>query len=463
MMNLGAHDMASTNVTDVPIGRAETMSWPWRTKSRGRAGASAADAAEKKNLLLLIQMRWLAVAGQVGTIALVSLGFGIDLPLPQMGAVILCLVALNAVSLMRARRQSRVTNLQLFIELLFDVTALTVQLYLSGGGTNPFISLYLLQVILGAILLEAWSSWVIVAITSASYLWLIKAHRTIMFPHDSRGFFNLHLHGMFACFLLAAILLVFFISRISRNLRDRDANLAKLRQQTAEEDHIVRMGLLASGAAHELGTPLATLSVLVNDWQRMPSLANDSELVQDIGEMQAQLARCKAIVSHVLLSAGEARGEGTVRTTVNSFLDEVVREWRTTRSPAALDYRNNFGVDAPIVSDTALKHVVFNVFDNALEASPGWVGISVRRADGALVVAVEDRGPGFSAEMLSEFGRPYASAKEHAGSGIGLFLVCNVVRKLGGTVAARNRSGGGALVEVDLPLTALSPGGHDGR
>ncbi len=85
--------------------------------------------------------------------------------------------------------------------------------------------------------------------------------------------------------------------------------LAALRQRAAEEEHIVRMGLLASGAAHELGTPLATLSVILGDWLRMPAFADDAELRAEIGEMQAQLQRCKSIVSGILLSAGEARGE----------------------------------------------------------------------------------------------------------------------------------------------------------
>jgi two-component system sensor histidine kinase RegB len=450
------------SATGMPIETSTPPLKPSVRTPKDRVRTQTSDAAGKKNLLLLIQLRWLAVAGQVGTIAVVYLVFGIAIPLVPMAAVILCLVALNAISLMRARQLSRVSNIQLFAELLFDVAAFTVQLYLSGGGTNPFISLYLLQVILGAILLETWSSWTIVAITSSCYLWLINAHRALVLPQHPSSFFNLHLHGMFVCFLLAAVLLVFFISRITRNLRDRDANLARLRQQAAEEDHIVRMGLLASGAAHELGTPLATLSVLLNDWQRMPSLASDPELTQDIREMQAQVARCKTIVSDILLSAGEARGEGTVRTTVNAFLDEAVVEWRASRSPSSLDYRNGFGADAPIVSDTALKHIIFNLFDNALDASPGWVRISARREDDKVIIAVDDRGPGFSPEMLTEFGQPYASTKEHMGSGVGLFLVCNVARKLGGTVAARNR-GDGATVALTLPLAALSPGGRDGR
>lgn len=416
--------------------------------------------AERANLLLLMQLRWLAIAGQVSAISLAHFALGVALPLRPMGAVLLGLVALNLVDLVRYRRQDTITNTALFVELLLDVAALTVQLYLSGGETNPFISLFLLQVILGAVLLEAWSSWTVVAVTSGCYLGLTVSYRAITLPHDPFGsFFNLHVHGMFICFLLAAVLLVFFVNRINRNLRRREAALAGLAQQSIEEDHIVRMGLLASGAAHQLGTPLSTLSILLNDWERIPALNADPELAHDLGEMQAQVRRCKHIVSKILLSAGEARGEGTVRTTVNTFLDDAVEEWRVSRTAPALEYRNAFGEDEAIVSDAALRQIIFNVFDNALEASPDWVGIFAERQADRLVIRVDDRGPGFDRQVLAELGQPYRSTKGRAGGGLGLFLVFSVVRKLGGTIKAGNRAARGAMVELALPLAALCPRG----
>src|SRR6202044_1352255 len=158
----------------------------------------------------------------------------------------------------------------------------------------------------------------------------------------------LHILGMLVCFVLDALLLVVFMSRISRNLRNRDARLADLRERAAEEEHIVRMGLLASGAAHELGTPLSTLSVILGDWRRMPGFAADPERPQEIDEMEAQVTRCKGIVSGILLSAGEARGESPVETTVRTFLDDLVAEWRSTRPAVELTYENRFGADLSI-------------------------------------------------------------------------------------------------------------------
>ncbi|WP_035713874.1 ATP-binding protein [Azorhizobium doebereinerae] len=420
------------------------------------------DTSSNKNLFLLAQLRWLAVAGQVFTIMVVHIWFHIPLPLQEMVSVLLFLVALNLVTLWRHRRSETVTNAELFFELLLDVAALTIQLYLSGGAANPFISLYLLQIGLGAVLLETWSAWTLVLIAGGCFVWLTTTFRPLTLPDAPReGLFDLHIGGMFVCFLLAASLLVQFITRINANLRARDTHLADLRQKSAEEDHIVRIGLLASGAAHELGTPLATLSVILNDWRHMAQFSSDPDLAEEMAEMQNQLDRCKAIVSGILMSSGEARGEGTLHTTAGAFFDEVIAEWRASRSPAHLEYRNTIDEGVAIISDHALKQVIFNVFDNALEASPDWVRVSVRRQGEELVLTVRDQGGGFAEEILSEFGKPYRSTKNRPGGGLGLFLVVNVVRKLGGSVRAMNGDRG-ASVTLNLPLSALTPDGRHG-
>lgn len=418
-------------------------------------GVTADENTNRKNLWLLILLRWFAVGGQVLTIAIVHHGLGIRLPLLPMAGVIGGLIALNLISHIRHYYGRDITNVELFSELVLDIVALTIQLYLSGGATNPFISLYLLQITLGAVLLRAWSVWLLVAIAGCAFIWLMRAYQPLALP-PGLDLLTLYIQGAFVTFLLAAGLLTVFIQRIARNLRVRDEHLADLRQRAAEETHIVRMGLLASGAAHELGTPLATLSVILNDWRRLPQFARDPDLAQEIAEMLSQIDRCKAIVTGILMSSGEARGEAPTHTTVNRFVDEMVEEWRSHRSPPILAYDNRFAPDATIVADSVLKQIVFNLFDNAIEASPGWIGITVEREANHLVIVVTDRGPGFAPGILAEFGKPYRSTKQRPGGGLGLFLVVNVMRKLGGAVDAANRPQGGAQVRLSLPLERLT-------
>jgi two-component system sensor histidine kinase RegB len=414
-------------------------------------------AAGYRNMQQLIQLRWIAVVGQITTIATVTLGFGVELPLPAMLRILACLIAFNIFSQLRWHEQRTVDNRQLFMALLVDVFSLTAQLYLSGGVSNPFVFLYLLQVILAAVLLQPWSTWTIVAIAGLCVAGLALFAKPLPLPFDhDRGLSSLYIQGILISIVVTAALLVIFLTRINRNLRAGDAQLADLRQRAAEEEHIVRMGLLASGAAHELGTPLATLAVILGDWRRMPEFSKNPELLAEIGEMQAQLKRCKSIVSGILLSAGEARGESSVKTTVKVFLDQLVAEWRANRTIVSFNYENRIERDLAVVSDSTLKQMIWNVLDNALEASPGWVHLVVTRDADSLTLVVTDSGCGFAPGMLDQFGKPYQSTKERPGGGLGLFLVVNVARTLGGTVSARNRDEGGAAVRIKLPLSAIA-------
>ncbi|HZR35479.1 MAG TPA: ATP-binding protein [Nevskia sp.] len=422
------------------------------------------DAAGLQNMMQLIQLRWIAVSGQVLTIVFAQFVLGIELPLRPMLLIVGALVVLNILSYYRWARLRQVSDGELLRRLLLDVAALTALLYLSGGATNPFVFLYPLQVILGAVLLKPRSTWTIVAVTTLCFAGLTLWYEPLRLPHGGvEQLFSLHILGLLICFVLDAGLLVVFMSRINQNLRRRDAWLADLRQRAAEEDHIVRMGLLASGAAHELGTPLASLSVILNDWEDMPVFWQNPELLHEVGDMQAAVERCKAIVSGILLSAGEARGESLAITTVAGFVDALVAEWRTRRNPPRLDYDKDFAEDLPIVSDSALKQIIGNVLDNAYEASPDWVGLSVSHDGETLVLRVRDRGPGFAPEMLAQFGKPYQSSKGRPGGGLGLFLLVNVVRKLGGRVTAENDPQGGAVVTLYLPLVSLAIEEEDER
>lgn len=425
----------------------------------GDAGNAPERLAGRKNLLQLIQMRWLAVAGQLATILAVQLVLNVPLPMVEMLTLLGVLALFNVASWLRSRLTLPVGNGELFLGLLADVAVLTGQLYYSGGVTNPFIYLYLLQVAVGTVLLRPHYIWAIVVATSLCFVGLTQWHRPLTLPDMlSPALSAQYIGGLLICFLLNASLLVIFIGRIGRNLRQRDATLADLRQRAAEEEHIVRMGLLASGAAHELGTPLATLSVILGDWARMAPFAAEPELREEIAEMQMQLKRCKTIVSGILLSAGEARGEAPVETTLHRFLDELVQEWRTTRPVTVLHYTRDAVPNVPIISDSALRQMVGNVLDNALEAAPkSALRLIAECNDDTLVLRVLDRGPGFAPPMLEFFGKPYQSSKGKPGGGLGLFLSVNVARTLGGRIEARNRDGGGAEVVISLPLASLTP------
>ena len=434
------------------------MDQPLLALTRRAAAAPGAppDAVAAENMRQLVQLRWLAVAGQLATVLAVQFGFGVPLPLAALLAVIAGLAAVNLLFAALLRRR-RVTDGVMLVALLLDVGSLAAQLYLTGGADNPFISLFLVQVVLGAILLEARSAWVLVAVTCAAFALLTFAYVPLSFPpallpHAA----DLYTAGGALSFALVSALLVLFSTRISRNLRAREAYLADLRTRAAEEDHLVRMGLFASGAAHELGTPLATLSVILGDWRRMPQLASDPELAHELADMQAEVGRCKAIVTDILNAAGQPRGEALGRTPAGPFLDEVAAAWAEhPHAPAALDYARDALDGAALVADPALRQAIWNLLDNAAEASPSGLALRASCARGDLVVAVTDRGPGLPAAILADPGQPTLSRKGE-GHGVGLYLAATVARRLGGRLEAANRDGGGAALRLVLPLAARS-------
>ncbi len=415
-----------------------------------------AEIAGRRNMLLLTHLRWFAVLGQFVTILAVHFWLGVHLPILPMMAVLAGLVALNVVTLIVIAGRHAVANWELLLALLVDLAALTSQLYMSGGASNPFAPIGLLQVVVGAVLLEAWSSWFLAAMHSWAFGLLALRSRPLELPLEhTSSLAPIHIFASWLNFVLVAILLVFFVTRIGRNLRMRDASLAEMRQQAAEEDHIVRMGLLASGAAHELGTPLASLAVIVGDWRKRPDFAANRSLSEDIAEMQVAVARCKEIVGGILYASGEARSEGLERVTLRKFIKSVADQW-DTQHPGLLRLDDRLSENPTIAADRTLAQIVTNVLDNAWEADASVVEVIAETRKGSLHLTVHDDGSGFPAEMLHALGTPYHSSKNRRGAGLGLFLAVNVMRKLGGSIEVRNGRNRGAFVTLSIPLDALA-------
>lgn len=249
--------------------------------------------ANRQNLLQLILLRLFAIFGQIVMIISAEKFLALQLPKQQMFDVVSLLTFFNLLSFYRYQYQKIISNKSLFFELILDVAALTAQLYFSGGISNPFISLFLLQVIIAAILLRAFYAWAIALITIACYVWLGFNSMELNFSEEI--LFDLHLHGMLISYVIAAILLLIFITRMAKNLR---------RQQ-----EIMRLAMLATAAAHDLGTPLNTMSLVLDDWKKFNVKNMPGDLQQDIAMLELQVQRCKDAVSSILSNSGSERLE----------------------------------------------------------------------------------------------------------------------------------------------------------
>jgi two-component system sensor histidine kinase RegB len=334
--------------------------------------------------------------------------------------------------------------------------ALTLQLHLSGGITNPFVFLYLLQISLCALLLKTRSAWLMVGFNLLCLCGLALFAPPLDLPRDmAQGLASHYVQGLLICFVFNAGLIVLLMTRIQDNLRQRNTRLANLQQQAAQREQIVRMGLLATGAAHELGTPLSTLAVILGDWRHLPQFQKQPDLLEELDQMQGQLARCKRIVTGILLSAGEARGEDAQPGMLLDFLQELAEDWRDSRKVGHFEVEFQLKRDLPLAVDATLKQMIWNVLDNAQEACADAVGFRARSDDHHLRIDITDQGPGFDPTILANIGQPYQSTKGRQG-GLGLFLVFNVAHSLGGQVTAANRPEGGAQVTIQLPLNAIT-------
>ncbi len=371
------------------------------------------------NMLQLIQLRWFAVVGQVLSIVIAALIIGIELPFPGMISVLVCLIAFNLSCQLRWHEEREVSERTLLFSLLVDVSSLTAQLYLSGGISNPFVFLYLLQVILAVLLCRTRSAWTVATITAICIVGLAIRYEPLKLPPEwTEHFPQLYAAGLIIAFALDAFLLVFFMTRIARNQRIGDAQIALMRQEASEREQVMRIGLLASGAAHELGTPLATMSVILGDWKHDPLITDNEDLAQELDELQTQLQRCKQIVTGILLSAGEARGVQSRNVDLKSFVEELLQQWQSRRAPQHVKVLIDPSINVRIAADDVLRQMLSNVLDNAFEASPGYVEFEMQVSLEDILFSVRDTGPGFSEEILRNAGRPYNSSKGKNGGGL---------------------------------------------
>jgi two-component system sensor histidine kinase RegB len=331
----------------------------------------------------------------------------------------------------------------LLAQILADVCALTVVLFLTGGATNPFVSLYLLPIIFAAVTLRAALAWSVAGVCAMAYSVMLFWYVPLAIPVErSVMAFHLHVFGMWTNFLATASLVAFFITRMTRAVSERDRALGQAREEHLRNERIVAMGALAAGAAHELSTPLSTLAVVAHeverDHARTPDLAASMRIIGD------QVGVMKEILTRLAAQAGRARAEGGAPRFVDGFVAELIEAWKLMRPEAVVTSVFPDAGRAPLVfADEALAQALIVIFNNAADVSPDEVTVSVDWDERELLVSVLDRGPGLTREIPPGI--------KH-GMGVGLMLANSTVERFGGEVRASDREGGGARVDVRLPI-----------
>ena len=417
-------------------------------------------SASRQNMQRLMMLRGVVMLCLGLVIVGLSLA-GIPLRLVPLSAGIALLGLLNTVAWWRLKRVTAPTQRELLLQLLGDIAVFSLIFYVSGGYSNPFIWMFLLPITVAAVALRARYAWLVAALSIASYTLLMFYHVPLSHLHmhmNNSTRLDIHLVGMWMGFVISAIIVAIFIARIGQNLRDYDQKMADVREKALESERMLSLGTLAASAAHELGTPLATMAVISKELTH--ELAQHPDALAQLNIMRTQIMRCKEILSSITQNAGKTRANAGQGLPLQDFLNEAIQRWRDTQPATELVVNmTKSTVNPTIFADVTLTQGLQNLLDNAAEASPERVLFDAQWNHESLTIQIRDFGKGLSPEVKQQLGTPFFSSKpateEKQGLGLGVFLTQSILARYEGTLNHSNHVDGGVVTTVHLPLKLL--------
>jgi len=401
----------------------------------------------RKNLFRVWLIRSILVAALLATLACLRFFSQEVLPWYPLLITLLLVALINLALLFRLRLEQPVSEDEFFANLLLDILFLTIILYLTGGSTNPLVSYYLIPLIVSAAVLRPRYTWAIASLTLVCYTFLLFMYQPLeLFALSGHGSaMGAHFIGMWINFAFSAVLIAWFVVRMAVTMRGQEQSIARVREQGMRDEQIISVASIAAGTAHELRTPLATMTVLAGEMQD-----DHPELEEDLALLQDQLRRCDTILRELLsATADSSRME---ELTVGQLFSNALQKWGIARPEVRLD------VDIPascaglrVRCDQSLHHALQSFLHNAADVSPDEVRLAASALGALVLIVIEDRGPGVPEEIADSLGRSYISRKE-GGLGLGVLLSSASIERLDGQVALLNRPGGGTRLEIRLPV-----------
>jgi len=364
----------------------------------------------------------------------------------------------NLAAYWRQSRPWETTQLEIFINLLIDATALTFLLYWSGGATNPFVSLYLIPIAIASAALSARYIWSTSLICILYYSFLMLFYTPLPPMRGDYGSdFNAHVFGMWINFILSAALMATIVAGISQAIHKRDQSLAKAREDALSNEKIIAMGTLAAGVAHEISTPLSTMTMIADELLQVPD--PDQLLHPDLILMRKQIDICKERIKELLAHAGHTRSEGGAAVLLRPFIERIVDQWQLMRPEVECTLSFNEPFQNPVIlAEQTIAQSITNLLNNAadatLENGNKHVLISLSNTQQELNIQIDDEGSGITSELAGQMGKVPFSTKE-SGFGIGLVLSNASLGRFGGEVTLSNRPEQGVRTEIKLPLNEL--------
>jgi two-component system sensor histidine kinase RegB len=394
----------------------------------------------------LVRLRWLAIIGQTTAVLVVQYGLDFDLPLWPCLAVIVLSAWLNVALRLRFHLTQRLEPDRAAWLLAFDIAELAVLLFLTGGLQNPFAFLFLGPVLLSATALPPRFTLILGAFAVACATVLVFAHYPLPWdPDDLLQLPPIYMMGVWFSILLAIGFIGVYAWQITEESRQLSDALAATELVLAREQHLSQLDGLAAAAAHELGTPLSTISVIAKELEN--AIAPNAPHGDDVRLLREQATRCRDILAKI--TELSSSGEPFDHTPLTALIEEVVAPHRNFG--VAIDVgmpvsRANEPVGA---RNPAILYGLGNIVENAVDFAEQRVEVAAQWNDNDIDVTISDDGPGFAPEVLDRIGEPYvttrrrtpnANDEEPTGLGLGFFIAKTLLERSGATLTFENRA-----------------------
>jgi len=419
---------------------------------------SALDLAHnhpRRNVRLdtLVRLRWLAVIGQTTAVLVVYFGLEFELPLWACLAVIALSAWLNVALRLRFHMTQRLEPDRAAWLLAFDVAELAVLLYLTGGLQNPFAFLFLAPVLLSATALPPRFTVILGVFAIACATVLVFTHYPLPWdPDDPLILPPIFMFGVWLSILLAIGFIGVYAWQITEESRQLSDALAATELVLAREQHLSQLDGLAAAAAHELGTPLSTISVIAKELENaIPAEAPHGD---DVRLLREQAKRCRDILSKITQLSSST--EPFDRMPLAALMEEVVAPYRNFGVAIDVRIAGDESPEPSVTRNPAVLYGLGNLMENAVDFAAERVTVAASWNEETVGISITDDGPGFAPEIIARVGEPYVTSRpgldrdEPSGLGLGFFIAKTLLERSGATLSFSNRKAPehGAMVSV---------------
>ena len=446
--------MAAVIVDQPRLSRPEAGFWKAESEADSRV---AGETARHLALRWVLRLRYGFIGGEIALVAALSLGLQISLPLAILAAVIGIQTLSNWI--LSVKRDRLGEGAEHLVGALFtlDTLCLTTILGLSGGPANPFSLLYLVQITFSAVVLRKSWTWALGLISTVSFgaLFWISRDVPAFHEHAQSGEFSLHLLGMWLAFATAALLISFFVAKLSSESRNKEREILLMQKRLARNERLASLVTLAAGAAHEIATPLATIAVTAKELEHAAQAhLREARIEEDAQLIRSEVERCRLILERMGAQGADPFGEAPKTTGFRELLTRVKERFPAEQERIRLEVS---GADAEncILPVRAAVEALSALTKNALDASPDGEPVvlqAVRSANERVRFTIRDQGVGMTPEVLERVAEPFFTTKAPGqGMGLGAFLAYLFAQTVGGQLSFESEPGRGCTAILELP------------